>query len=82
MYETYTEFQLVSASHICVMRKETTKWVWYGAVATIFEYSHTSGLRRITLNLLNGDAVHIEAAAEKLEEIIDRWLSYSGGTKC
>jgi hypothetical protein len=64
------------------MRKETTKWVWYGAVATIFEYSHTSGLRRITLNLLNGDAVHIEAAAEKLEEIIDRWLSYSGGTKC
>lgn len=81
MYETYSDFDLVSASHLRVKRKETTKWVWYGAVATIFEYSHTSGLRRITLNLSNGDTVHIEAASEKIPEIINRWLEYTGGTK-
>lgn len=82
MYETYAEVELFSPKHLRVVGKEYQKWISYGAVATIIDYSRASNVRQITLNLVNGDAVHIEAPEEKLVGIIDRWLSYDGGTKC
>lgn len=82
MYETYTEVELFSPKHLRVVGKEYQKWISYGSVATIIDYNHASSVRRVTLNLVNGDAVHIEASDSKLTDVIDRWLSYDGGTRC
>ena len=82
MYETYTEVELFSATHLRVVGKEYQKWISYGAVAMIIDYTYSGGVKQITLDLVNGDVVHIEASEAKLKEVIDMWLSYDGGTKC
>jgi hypothetical protein len=76
MYETYKEVELLDNGILCATSSAIAKydkWVSLRHVATIVEYKGGEGLPRLSLNMANGDAVHIENEQDFLDRVIDAW---------
>lgn len=76
MYETYKSATLLDNGIMTVESSSVsayTKWVSLRHVATIVEYTESSIPTQLSLNLNNGDVVHIEADQVLLDQIIDAW---------
>lgn len=76
MYETYKSAILLdngvmTVESTCVAAH--TKWVSLKHVVTITEYAPSNSLGQLSLNMANGDVVHIEAEESLLDSIIDAW---------
>lgn len=76
MYETYRSATIYANG---IMTVESfgiaayTKWVSLKHVATITEYKSSVPIGRLSLNMNNGDVVHIEGEQTLLDQIIDAW---------
>ena len=76
MYETYKSATLLDNGIMTVESSSVsayTKWVSLRHVATNVEYTESSIPTQLSLNLNNGDVVHIEADQVLLDQIIDAW---------
>jgi len=76
VYETYKSATLLDNGIMTVESSSVsayTKWVSLRHVATIVEYTESSIPTQLSLNLNNGDVVHIEADQVLLDQIIDAW---------
>lgn len=76
MYETYKSAKILGNGIISVESSGIaayTKWVSLRHVSSIITYKSSVSVGRLSLNVSNGDIVHIEGAQDLLDQIIDAW---------
>lgn len=76
MYETYKSATILDNGILTVESSgiaSYTKWVSLRHVSTITEYKSQSFTSRLSLNVDNGDVVHVEGEQSLLDQIIDAW---------
>jgi hypothetical protein len=76
MYETYKSATILDNGILTVESSgiaSYTKWVSLRHVATITEYRSQNLIGRLSLNVDNGDVVHIEGEQDLIDKIIDAW---------
>jgi hypothetical protein len=76
VYETYKSATLLDNGILTVEASGVasyTKWVSLRHVATITEYKPLTSIGQLSLNIDNGDVVHIEGEQDLLDSIIDAW---------
>jgi hypothetical protein len=78
MYETYRSTTILDNGFLTVQSSSVSsyiKWVSLRHVSTIIQYIESNEVCRLSLNLDNGDIVHIEGDQSLITEIIDTWAS-------
>lgn len=81
MYETYKNVMLSDNGILCASSSAISnydKWVSLRHVVTIVEYKGDAGFPRLSLNMANGDAVHIESEQIFIDRVIDAWCLSQG----
>jgi hypothetical protein len=78
MYETYRSTTILDNGFLTVQSSSVSayiKWVNLRHVATAIQYIDSNDICRLSLNLDNGDIVHIEGEQTLIAEVINTWTS-------
>jgi len=76
MYETYRSTTLLDNGFLTVQSSSVAayvKWVNLRHVSSAIQYKSSNEVGRLSLNLDNGDIVHIEEELSLIDNVIDAW---------